>query len=364
MGAGDIGGFTALHLPAWAERALYEPGPEIARLEDWPAKLDAIAKRCARLDVRLLAGRPDSLLQLAAALFAEAGNASGGALPDTLRKLWPAFECLVHSGLPIGPFAAGLRAVCGNGVRFHEVYAATEALVAAQDAEPEAGLRLLADAGVYYEFLPLSDYDETRVSQLGPKALPLEGVKPGVDYVLVLSTPGGLVRYVIGDIVRFTSTEPARLVYAGRTRLRLNAFGEDLLERELTDALTLTCSRHGWQVVNFHVAPKFSDSLSRWSDSPASRLTELRAGTVETPTGPVIAVELDQELQRLHRAYQAKRRDGTLLDPTVRLVMPGVFEQWQREAGRWGGQYKMPRCRADRQIADELVKFAPFHDMA
>lgn len=364
MGVGDISGFTALHLPAWASRSLYEPGAEIARLEDWPAKLTAIAKRCAHADVRLLAGRPDSLLELAAALLAEARNSSGGArVVSDLRELWPNFEYLVHSSLPLGPFAAELRAVCGPSVRFHEIYAASEAFIAAQDVEPEAGLRLLADAGVYFEFLPVADYDKTRLAQLGPKAIPLEGVKAGADYVLILSTPAGLVRYVLGDIVRFTSTEPARLVYAGRTCLQLNAFGEGLLEKELTAALAHTCNRHAWRLANFHVAPKFTHSLTSPKRGSHEWWVELRPGTIETPTGPVIAAELDQELQRLHQGYQSGRREGMLLAPTVRLVMPGVFEQWQREVGRWGGQYKTPRCRSDRQVADALAKFAPFHDV-
>ena len=55
--------------------------------------------------------------------------------------------------------------------------------------------------------------------------MPLEGVHVGEDYVLLLTTPGGLCRYAIGDVVRFVSTSPPRLVYAGRTRLQLSAFG-------------------------------------------------------------------------------------------------------------------------------------------
>lgn len=360
--AGDLSGITALHMPGWVEKHLYEPGTEIAQMADWPAKIEAIARRCAGRDIRMLAGIPSWVLILAAALLEEGGRTRGGARPSTLRDLWPRFECLVHGGVPIGPFAAELRAVCGAGVRFHEVYPASEGFVAAQDAEPEAGLRLMADAGIHYEFLPLADFDEARLAHLGARAVPLEGVKTGVDYALVMTTPAGLARYVIGDVVRFVSTEPARLVYAGRTKLQLSAFGEHVIEKELTDALTAVCARHGWQVVNFHVAPIFIDSLIGRKRGSHEWWLELRAGTVETPTGPIIAAELDRELQRLNDDYEAKRLGGGLLAPTVRLVMPGVFEQWQRGAGRWGGQNKMPRCRGDRLIADELARISPFHD--
>jgi hypothetical protein len=363
--AGDLSGITALNLPGWVEKNLYEPGAEIAQMNDWPAKIAAIATRCTARDIRMLAGIPSWVLILAAAVLEEAGRASGGARTfRTLREVWPRFECLVHGGVPIGPFASELHAVCGEGVNFHEVYPASEGFIAAQDAEAKSGLRLLADAGIYYEFLPLADFDEARLPHLGSRAVPLAGVKPGVDYALIMSTPAGLTRYVIGDVVRFTSTEPARLFYAGRTKLQLSAFGEHVIEKELTDALTTVCSRHDWQVVNFHVAPIFINSLTGQKRGSHEWWIELRPGTVATPTGPVLAEQLDAELQRLNDDYEAKRKGGGMLPPTVRLVMPGVFEQWQRQVGRWGGQNKMPRCRSDRQIADELVKHAPFHDVA
>ena len=363
--AGDLSGITALNLPGWVEKHLYEPGFEIAQMTDWPAKIAAIADRCTDRDIRLLAGIPSWVLILATAILERAGqNAKGARTFRTLREVWPHFECLVHGGVPIGPFASELRAVCGQGVNFHEVYPASEGFIAAQDSEPEAGLRLMADAGIYYEFLPLADYDDARLEHLGTRAVPLSGVKTGVDYALVMSTPGGLTRYVIGDVVRFTSTAPARLVYSGRTKLQLSAFGEHVIEKELTDALTAVCNREKWQVVNFHVAPIFINSLTGQKRGSHEWWLELRVGSYSTPRGPAIAEALDVELQRLNDDYEAKRKGGGLLMPTVRLVMPGVFEQWQRSVGRWGGQNKMPRCRSDRQIADELAKHSPFHDVA
>ncbi len=359
--AGDLSGITARHLPGWVEKHLYEPGTDIAQLDDWPAKIQAIAHRCVDRDIRLLAGIPSWVLILAAAVLDEHARRTGQRV-RTLREVWPNFQCLIHGGVPIGPFADELRTVCGPGVTFHEVYPASEGFIAIQDSQPEHGLRLLADAGIYYEFLPLADYDEDRLDKLGAKAVPLDAVRPGVDYVLIMTTPAGLTRYIIGDVVRFVSTQPPRLVYAGRTRLQLSAFGEHVIEKELTDALTAVCTRHRWQVVNFHVSPVFVNSLTGQKHGHHEWWLELRPGTDDTPTGPLLATELDAELQRLNDDYEAKRKGGGLTEPTVRLVMPGVFEQWQRASGKWGGQNKMPRCRSDRQIADELAKITRFHD--
>ncbi len=357
---GDISGIATLNLPAWVEKQLYEPGAAIAHLADWPAKLKAIAERTATRDISLLAGLPNWLLSLAEAVRTEAGRRAGATTPANLKALWPNLECVVHGGVPLAPFAAELRAAVGPGVSFHEVYPASEGFIATQDTEAAAGLRLMTDVGLYYEFLPKRDFDESRLAALGDKVVPLEGVQVGVDYVLLLTTPAGLCRYVVGDVVRFTSTEPPRLIYVGRTHLQLNAFGEHVIEKELTDTLTSVCQRHGWTITNFHVAPFFGASTSGRVSGGHEWWVELRPRSIETPTGPVLAAEIDRELGDLNSEYAARRRSGAIEAPVVRLVMPGVFEGWMRARGAWGGHHKMPRCRPDRKIADELGQLAPF----
>jgi hypothetical protein len=152
-------------------------------------------------------------------------------------------------------------------------------------------------------------------------------------------------------------------VYVGGTRLRLNAFNENVSEKDVSDALASLCLRRDWTLVNFHVAPLVaSSSLTGQQHGSHEWWIELKPGTVATPTGPQMAVELDAELQRTNGSYAAKRASGVLDSPTVRLVMPGVFEHWLRYHGKWGGQHKMPRCRSDRVVADEfahVTNFAP-----
>jgi hypothetical protein len=356
--AGDLSGITALNLPGWVEKHLYEPGTAIAQLTDWPKKIEAIVARTRRLDISLLAGIPSWVLILAAALREDSTRGKGRI--SNLQGLWPNLECFVHGGVPIAPFADELRAALGPTVKFHEVYPASEGFIAAQDTHAAAGLRLMTNAGIFYEFLPMDQFDESRLDQLGKKLVPLAGVKPGVDYALVMTTPAGLVRYLIGDVVRFISTEPPRLIYVGRTKLQLSAFGEHVIEKEVTDSLLTVCTRHQWTIVNFHVAPLFANSLTGQNRGRHEWWIELKPGTVATPTGPQMAVELDAELQKLNDDYAAKRKGGGLDAPFVRLVMPGVFQHWLAFHGKWGGQHKMPRCRSDRAIADELAQVTHF----
>ncbi len=355
---GDWPAIAALNLPRWAEAQLFEPGTAIAEMTDWPAKVDAIIARTLGRDVSLIAGIPPWVLQFAEAVRAKPSAA--GAAPENLQAIWPNLECFVHGGVPIAPYQADLRAALGPTVQFHEVYAAAEGILAAQDTTANAGLRVIGHHGLFFEFLPLADFDESRLEQIGEKAVRLGEVKTGIDYVILLTSPAGLARCVIGDVVRFTSTEPPRLNYVGRTALQLSTFGEHVIEKEITDVLLAVCQRHRWTIVNFHVAPLFATDLTGQARGRHEWWVELRPGTVETPTGPQMAVELDLELQRLNRDYANRRASGRIDSPTVRLVMPGVFRHWLRFHGRWGGQNKIARCRTDRLIADELAQITRF----
>jgi len=345
--AGDLSGITALNLPRWAERHLYEPGRDIAQIADWPTKIAAMAARTERRDIRLVAGIPSWIL-----VFAEAMRERTGAA--TLREVWPNLECLVHGGVPIGPFQHELQQALGKEVHFHEVYPASEAFIAAQDAEPAAGLRLFIDAGVFYEFLPLAEFDETRLAELGARAIPVAEVQTGTDYVILLTTPGGLCRYVIGDVVRFTSTRPSRLIYVGRTRLQLSAFGEHVIEKEVTDAIAAVCRQHGLLLSNFHVAPKFIASDAGERRGRHEWWIELKTSDTVPMIAATLSAALDRELQHLNEDYEAKRLGGGMEAPLVHLVREGTFETWLRLRGKWGGQNKMPRCRSDREVADQL----------
>jgi hypothetical protein len=356
--AGNLSAIAALDLPWWAKRHFYEPGTDIAQMDDWSAKIQATVERTLHRDITLIAGIPNWILLLAATVRGQAGNNETPAPP--LKTIWPHLECVIHGGIPIAPFANELRAALGAKINFHEVYPACEGFIAAQDADPASGLRLMTGAGLFFEFLPMTAFDEQDLASLGTKPVPLEGVMIGVDYAVLLTTPAGLFRYVLGDVVRFISTDVPRLIYVGRTSLKLGAFGEHVIEKDLTDTLTVVCQHYGWSIANFHVAPVFAGTLTGQMRGCHEWWIELKSPTVETPTANVIGPELDLELMRRNESYAAKRKVHGMEAPAVRLVMPGVFEQWMRKNGRWGGLNKIPRCRSDRQVADQLAELSRF----
>ena len=344
--------------PSWGAPQLAEPANAFADTPEWSARIEAIITRTLKMDITLVAGVPNWLLVFSDALRGRA--IASKMLATALNTIWSNLECVIHYGIPVSPFQEELKRTAGYLVNLHEIYFATEAFIAAQDSDAASGLRLMQDSGVFYEFLPLRDFDESLPLSIGARALAVDEVRTDEDYVLVLTTPAGLCRYVVGDIVRFVSIEPPRLIHVGRTQLRLNAFEENLLEKELTDSIVAVCQRHNWTITNFHVAPLVVSSLIGQTRGRHEWWVELRPNTNETPTGPIIAGHLDVDLATRSESYARKRLRNQMDAPIVRLVMPGFFAHWLDDQKMWGGQKKMPRCRSDRLIADEFSALACF----
>ena len=355
--SGNFDAVNHLALTPWVEANLYSPAARFAQLPESPTRTAAIADHMLSQDVTLIGGKPAAVRLLADTVRTR--SVRGKARITTLQALWPNLETYLHTGAPLGLLTHELQMLLGPAVGIREVYAAAEGWFAVQDGKPAEGLRLLTDAGIFFEFLPMTDYDDSLPATLGRACVPLAQAQVGVDYALVITTPAGLCRYVVGDIVRFVSIEIPRLHFVGRIRLQLASFDEHVSERELNESLLEVCSAHKWVPVNFHVAPYYL----RAGPNPQGGhewWIELRPGTVQTPTGPLLGGELDQAISRLNPVYHQLRQANRIEPPIVRLVMPGVFEQWagkHREQSGGG----LPCCRPDRLIANQLTVLTRFH---
>jgi hypothetical protein len=357
-----LDGLLTLCVSEWAGVNLLAPPGDVAALPEGPDKIAATVRAMLGRDVTLLGGTPDKLAALAGVIRSAAPG--GAAATPGFNALWPRLECCVHTGAPLGFHAEAVRAMLGPEVRLHEIYLAAEGLFAAQDGDHSTALRLITDAGVYFEFLPVDDYAPAALERAGPRCLPLAEVRTGVEYVIIVTTPAGLGRCVTGDIVRFTSLQPPRLQLVGRTMHRLSLAGEHLTEAEVFDTIQAVCARNSWSAIAVHVAP-YEERVAAGIVARAHEWwLELRTHSVRTPMARVLSPELDAELAHRNREYALRREQGMLAPPLVRLVVPGVFDQWARVHRKTAGVAKMPRCRPDRLIADQLKALAPFHQDA
>ena len=353
---GDLCAITELVLPHWMNENLHEPDLSIAQITDWDQKLEAIASHVVGKDLSLINGIPNWIGSFIETVDKQL--ATNGSSIKNISSLWPNLECICHHGIPISPYLNELSTKAGKTIHFHETYPTAEGFIAAQDSQRADGLRLMCNTGIFFEFLPVTRMDKSNLASCAPYAIPLSEVTTGIDYALIVTTPAGLCRYFLGDVVRFQSTTPPRLIHIDRADSMANAFQEGLTTKDITGAITTICNIRNWTLTEFHLAPIFKNENSLRVAGRHEWWVELKPPSKATPISEKIEKALDAHLSKANPIYEAKRTQNTLGSPLVRLVMPGVFKNWMKKHNKWGGQNKMPRASADRQIADELMKLA------
>ena len=338
---GDLSGIMAEEMPFWLRRKIV-PSPTVVAIRDWEMKLEAIARETLRRDLTLLSGMPSwSLL-----LFERWRALSGGRAP---AELFPGLELFVHGGVRYEPYRETVEAAFGRAVRRLEVYPASEAFLAVQDDPASPGMLLGLDYGTFYEFLPADE-----AGSPSARRLTLADVRVGETYSLVLSNVAGLWGYEIGDLVRFVSVSPPRVVVAGRTMAFSNCCGENLIVEEVEEAFVESCRATGVAAGEFTVAA-LPGSVTDGRPRLQWVVEAVEAGF---PFGE-FARAADATLRRKNHDYDTKRtNDVGMLPPLVALVPPGTFHSWMRSRGKLGGQNKVPRLRNDREVADALLAAA------
>ena len=204
----------------------------------------------------------------------------------------------------------------------------------------------MLDYGIFYEFIPMDIYDGENST-----AIPLSEVEKGVNYAMVITTNGGLWRYLIGDTVKFTSTDPYRTIITGRTKHFINVFGEELIIDNAEQALKLACEKTKATITDYTVAPIF---MTTNSSGGHEWLIEFK----DLPNNLEYFTELlDNALKSINSDYEAKRYNNmTLALPKIIIAKEGLFYKWLKQKQKLGGQHKVPRLSNKRDFIEELLK--------
>jgi hypothetical protein len=300
------------------------PPVEVLDLQDWGEKFRVIEERYAAHDVRMIFGVPAYILALLRRIAVRRGL-------DDMRSLWPRLELIVTSGSGLESHREALEALC-PGVTLLEMYLCTEAAVAFQPSPDDPGLMPMVE-DVFLEFVP-----EARWGQADAPRLLLGEVEIGIRYVMLVTTPAGLYAYSPGDVVRFVSADPPRLVADGRETSVLNLATEKVNGPQAERALR----ESGMRVEGFTVCPAEGENVRHeWVIEFAG----------EPP--PDAAARIDAAVRRLNTNYHVLRSgEGVLGPPCVTPVAAGTFEAALR---RRAGQGKILRIYQDRKVRDELI---------
>lgn len=343
---GDVSAVMLDRMP-WVAKPFFTPDFETALLPDFEEKIDRMAERCSQEDVVMIGGVPTWTVVLFRRMLEITGK-------QNMLEVWPNFQAYIHGGVGFTPYREQFRqffpetdSFGKNQVSYQEIYNASEGYFAIQNDFDSDDMLLLLDNGIYYEFLPMEEWNKDH-----PKAIPLEAVKIGENYAIVISTNSGLWRYTPGDTVVFTSTFPYKIKITGRTRQFVNAFGEEVMVENTDKALALTCCSTGASVLEYTVAPVFLKGTAKGGHEWLIEFEKAPAN-IEHFTHL-----LDQNLQQINSDYEAKRYRNMALKELVLRSMPnGTFHNWLKMKGKYGGQHKVPRLSNERKYVEEILAF-------
>mgnify|MGYP002627902991 FL=1 len=316
------------------------PKKATALLSDFEIKRERIARETMNKNVTNISGVPSWMLSVLTRVMELTGKTH-------LEEVWPNLEVFFHGGVAFTPYRKQYeQLITSPNMHYMETYNASEGFFGLQDDPADKSMLLMIDYGVFYEFIPMDEFDKEN-----PTVVPLWGVEKDKNYAMLISTSCGLWRYVIGDTMMFTSTNPYKFVITGRTKHFINAFGEELIVDNAEKGLAYACEQTGAEVLEYTAAPVFMDGnakcrhqwLIEFSKEPEdlNRFTSL----------------LDWKLQEINSDYEAKRyKNITLQHLEIVKARRGLFNDWLKAKGKLGGQHKVPRLSNSRKHIEELLE--------
>jgi len=192
---------------------------------------------------------------------------------------------------------------------------------------------VLEVTGTCFEFVPESDIEKP-----DPPALLPHETEVGRNYFLILTTPGGLVRYDIRDLVKVVGHVGRAPVieFLNKGAHVANLTGEKITEFQVITAVNSVLDRLGLPVRNYCLAPTWAEIpyyslLVEECDVPAARAAELAAAA-------------DAALRDQNIEYETKRKSCRLRPICVKTVPAGAWQAFDAktiaERGGRVEQYK------------------------
>ena len=335
---GDLSAVLMQNTPFWGNW-IRTPELKIALMDEWESKIEKLADTTLLENVTSVSGVPTWTLVLFQKILEKTGK-------QNMKEVWPSLELYMHGGVSFHPYREQFKKLIGQDIHYLEMYNASEGFFAAQDIPGSDGMLLFLDHGIFYEFMPIEEYGKD-----DPKTIGLKDVELKQQYAPVISTNGGLWRYLIGDTIEFTSLQPFRIKVSGRLKLYINAFGEELIIDNAERAVAAACELTGAVMADYTAAPVYfsenGNGAHQW--------------LIEFEKEPESMVEfgrlLDEELKKQNSDYEAKRHKGIALrEPVIQVLPRGTFSQWLKDKNKLGGQHKIPRLSNDRKILEEILK--------
>ncbi|TNE61942.1 MAG: GH3 auxin-responsive promoter [Bacteroidetes bacterium] len=325
---GDVSGIIGLNRPLWLKK-YYRPGRDVTSLPEWQDRIERIAEEAHKWDIGFIVGNV-AWVQMIFERILERYSL------NHIHEIWPNFSLLVHGGIFFEPYRHTFEQLLGSPVQYVDSYMASEGFFGYQPSPHSREMRLMTDAGIFYEFIPFNEEHFDENGQLYPnaKAYSLEEVVPDQDYAILLSSDAGAWRYILGDTIRFSDVRQAMFKVTGRIKHYLSVVGEHLSVDNMNAAIRQTDLEFGAGVKEFAVSAVREGShwAHQWYVSTDNPRVDAEA----------FAKNLDRQLMLVNDDYRIERQYA-LKEIRVEILPHEVFYRWLEEQGKFNGQAKIPR---------------------
>jgi hypothetical protein len=334
---GDLSAVLMQNAPFWGQW-LRTPELSVALMDDWEGKIEKLAQTTANENVTSISGVPTWTLLLLKRILDIKQK-------EKISEVWPNLELYIHGGVSFVPYREQFARIIGKPIHYLEIYNASEGFFAGQTHPDDDGMTLFTEHGIFYEFMPVEEYGKKH-----PRTIGLDKVETGKNYAPVISTTGGLWRYLVGDTIQFTSLNPYRIKVSGRLKHYINAFGEEVIVDNTDKAIAKAAQETGAVVADYTACPIY---FSEGQNGAHEWLIEFSQLPKDLSS---FTHTLDLALRHINSDYDAKRfKDIALQMPLVKNIPSGTFTSWLQRNNKMGGQHKIPRLSNDRKFVEDIL---------
>jgi GH3 auxin-responsive promoter len=335
---GDMSGISAKNMPRWMSTLLYKPGQKISKRPKWEERIKLIVRKARQWDVGTICGVP-AWVQIVMEEIIRYHKV------NNIHDIWPNLNVYIHGGVSFEPYRESFKKLLGKPITYIETYMASEGSFGFQARPDASGIKLVLNAGIFFEFAPFNEdnFDEDGNPRANAKTVLVHEVKEQVDYAVMISTCSGAWRYIIGDVVRFTNAAEHEIVIVGRTKQFLSLCGEHMSVDNMNKAIDTVSKKLNMNIREFAVSADTYDNLfaHRWyigCDDTSADVAQIRS-------------IIDETLCEINDDY-AVERTSALKEVYVEVIPNSVFYDYMRSKGKEGAMNKFPRVLKGNQLQD------------
>ncbi|WP_129021432.1 GH3 family domain-containing protein [Edaphocola flava] len=335
---GDMSGISAKNMPKLFSNLLYKPGKKISKSPNWEERIKLIVESAPKWNVGTLCGVPAWALIVLEEIVKKYKL-------NNIHEMWPNLAVYIHGGVAFEPYREPLKRLMGKPVTYIETYMASEGSFGFQSRPGVSGIQLELNSGIFFEFVPFTEENFTEDGEIKPNAQTkfIHEVEKGIDYAVMLSTCSGAWRYIIGDVVRFTSVRHNEIIIVGRTKQFLSLCGEHMSVDNMNKAIDALASETGLHIGEFTVTGFAYENrfAHRWY---------IGCDNVDADKEQIKRI-IDETLCKINDDY-AVERQSALKEVFVEILPKERFIDYLKHMGKYGAMNKFPRVLKGSQLRD------------